>query len=75
MRRGARCASDVAISAATLALAHSLGLKVVAEGVETVAQRAFLVAHQCDVLQGYLFGKPEPAQTLGPRLKDWHTPG
>lgn len=63
--------NDAAISAATLALAHSLGMKVVAEGVETAAQRDFLAAHQCDVLQGYLFGKPEPAEVLGPRLLDW----
>jgi diguanylate cyclase (GGDEF)-like protein/PAS domain S-box-containing protein len=55
--------NDAAISAATLALAHSLGLKVVAEGVETAAQRDFLVRHACDYLQGYLYGKPEPGAT------------
>jgi len=49
------------ISAATLALAHNLGLKVVAEGVETVAQRDFLLKHRCDFLQGYLYSKPLPA--------------
>jgi diguanylate cyclase (GGDEF)-like protein/PAS domain S-box-containing protein len=53
--------NDAAISAATLALARNLGLKVVAEGVETQAQRDFLAAHQCDFLQGYLFSKPLPA--------------
>jgi diguanylate cyclase (GGDEF)-like protein/PAS domain S-box-containing protein len=53
--------NDAAISAATLALAHTLGLKVVAEGVETEAQRAFLVTHHCDILQGFLFSKPLPA--------------
>jgi len=60
--------NDAAISAATLALAHSMGLKVVAEGVETDAQRAFLAAHDCDILQGYLFGKPQPAAELLARL-------
>jgi EAL domain-containing protein (putative c-di-GMP-specific phosphodiesterase class I) len=50
--------SDAEISAATLALAHNLGLTVVAEGVETEAQRAYLLQHQCDFMQGYLFSKP-----------------
>lgn len=59
--------NDAAISAATLALAHNLGLKVVAEGVETEAQQRFLTDHQCDYLQGYLFGKPEPASDLSAR--------
>ncbi|MCL4759316.1 MAG: EAL domain-containing protein [Rhodocyclaceae bacterium] len=53
--------NDAAISAATLSLAHSLGLEVVAEGVETEYQRSFLISHGCDKLQGYLLGKPEPA--------------
>jgi EAL domain-containing protein (putative c-di-GMP-specific phosphodiesterase class I) len=39
-----------------------MGLKVVAEGVETEGQRHFLATHRCDVLQGYMFGKPEPAE-------------
>jgi diguanylate cyclase (GGDEF)-like protein/PAS domain S-box-containing protein len=50
--------NDAAISAATVALAHNLGLSVVAEGVEIEAQSEFLVAHGCDYLQGYLFSRP-----------------
>jgi diguanylate cyclase (GGDEF)-like protein/PAS domain S-box-containing protein len=56
--------NDAAISSATLALAHNLGLKVVAEGVETEGQRAYLLAHDCDYLQGYLFSKPLPAAEI-----------
>ena len=53
--------NDLEISTATIGLAHSLGLQVVAEGVETQGQLEFLVAHQCDYLQGYYFSKPLPA--------------
>ena len=61
--------NDAAISTATVALAHSLGLKVVAEGVENSVQRDFLTDLQCDFLQGYLFGKPEPADVLTARWR------
>lgn len=54
--------SDVIVRS-ILALAASLGLGVVAEGVETAKQAAFLRDHGCEVLQGYLFGKPTPALT------------
>jgi EAL domain-containing protein (putative c-di-GMP-specific phosphodiesterase class I) len=54
--------SDAEISAATLALAHNLGLKVIAEGVETEAQRDFLIKHQCDFMQGFLFSEPLTAE-------------
>ncbi|HEY9079720.1 EAL domain-containing protein [Magnetovibrio sp.] len=53
---------DDAISAATMAMARNLKLKVVAEGVETELQSEFLASHGCDILQGYLFGKPHPAE-------------
>lgn len=61
--------NDAAISAATLALAHSLGLKVVAEGVETAGQMEFLQRHRCDYLQGYLFDQPQPPEVLLARWK------
>lgn len=51
---------DETIVAATIRLAHGLGLTVVGEGVETEAQRDFLVRHGCDELQGYLLGRPGP---------------
>jgi diguanylate cyclase len=53
-----------AIVDAVLHLAHALGLRVVAEGVETEGQRDMLVALGCDELQGYLIGKPMPPEAL-----------
>ena len=52
---------DEAIAAAIIAMAHSLGLKVVAEGVETHAQLAVLRALRCDEMQGHLFSEALPA--------------
>jgi len=52
---------DAAIITAIIAMAHSLNLRVVAEGVETEAQRAFLKSHGCDEFQGFLFGHPVSA--------------
>ena len=55
---------DCAIATAIVALAHSLRLKVVAEGVETKEQLAFLRGLGCDEMQGYLLSRPLPAAQL-----------
>ncbi|NML25429.1 EAL domain-containing protein [Zoogloea dura] len=55
---------DAAIATATLSIARDLGLEVVAEGVETEAQRDFLLERQCAVMQGYLFSRPLPATAI-----------
>jgi diguanylate cyclase (GGDEF)-like protein/PAS domain S-box-containing protein len=54
-------ASDRAIVSAVIAMAHGMGLRVTAEGVETEAQLQFLRGERCEEVQGYLFGRPAPA--------------
>jgi EAL domain-containing protein (putative c-di-GMP-specific phosphodiesterase class I) len=56
--------NDAAIAQAVLTLGRSLGLTVVAEGVETSEQYALLRSHGCCVFQGYLFGRPVPIEDL-----------
>jgi EAL domain-containing protein (putative c-di-GMP-specific phosphodiesterase class I) len=65
--------SDAGITKAILAMAQSLGLDVVAEGVETVEQRAFLQAANCPRLQGFLFGPPVPAEMMEFMLRTGRT--
>ena len=54
--------SDLALSEAIIVMAHRLGFKVIAEGVETEQQRALLAAAGCDYAQGYLYSKPLPPE-------------
>ncbi|KNH30370.1 diguanylate cyclase [Pseudomonas syringae] len=57
---------DAAIARVIIALAQSMGMQVHAEGIEQVEQAAFLLEHDCDLGQGYWFGRPVPAASL-----DW----
>jgi diguanylate cyclase (GGDEF)-like protein/PAS domain S-box-containing protein len=62
---------DAAIVSAIIAISHSLGLKVVAEGVETAEQLAFLRSLGCDGAQGYYFSRPVPAEEFARLLESW----
>jgi EAL domain-containing protein (putative c-di-GMP-specific phosphodiesterase class I)/CheY-like chemotaxis protein len=55
---------NAAITTAVILLGHSLSMTVIAEGVETEAELDFLKQHQCDIMQGYLFSRPEPAPII-----------
>ncbi|HEX5539385.1 MAG TPA: EAL domain-containing protein, partial [Methylophilaceae bacterium] len=59
---------DLALCEAIIEMAHKLGIKVIAEGVETQAQRDLLVGAGCDFGQGYLFSKPLPPEEFGKLL-------
>lgn len=54
----------IALTKAIVAMAHELGLKVVAEGIETIEQQQFLQSLQCEMGQGYLYSKPVPGKEV-----------
>jgi diguanylate cyclase (GGDEF)-like protein/PAS domain S-box-containing protein len=62
-------ANNMALSEAIIVMAHKLGLKVIAEGIETEKQRTLLAAAGCDYGQGYLFSKPVSPENLDELLK------
>jgi diguanylate cyclase (GGDEF)-like protein len=61
--------NDAAIALAIISLARALDLKVIAEGVETAGQCAFLRKHGCDEIQGYYFSRPVPAEAFAEMLR------
>jgi len=60
---------DIAITSGVIALAHSLGMKVVAEGVENAEQLQFLADHECDMVQGYYLSRPLTEPKLVEQLR------
>ena len=66
-------ADDASITMAIISMAHSLKLKVIAEGVETREQLDFLRTHGCDQAQGYLLARPMPAAELESLFRTSHT--
>ncbi|MCB1913577.1 MAG: EAL domain-containing protein, partial [Rhodocyclaceae bacterium] len=62
--------NDKAIVEAILAMGHALGIKVLAEGVETAPQAEFLCAAGCAEAQGYLFSRPICPASLGTMLRE-----
>jgi EAL domain-containing protein (putative c-di-GMP-specific phosphodiesterase class I) len=66
----ATVADDAIIVGSTIELGHRLGLTVVAEGVEDEAVAGLLVEYGCDFAQGYLFGRPAPAEKLTDVLRE-----
>jgi EAL domain-containing protein (putative c-di-GMP-specific phosphodiesterase class I) len=64
-----RSTRDEAIIRSMVDLAHTLGLTVTAEGVETESQLEFVSEVGCDMAQGFLFGAPEPAEEVDIHLR------
>jgi len=70
-------ADDRAIISAIIGMAHTLGLRVVAEGLDTEEQMAFLKEQGCDELQGFLFSRPLPVDQINTWLEEnqvWSLP-
>jgi len=67
-------AGSAAMVGAIISLAHDLGMRVIAEGVETAPQRDFLRTRRCDEVQGYLFSRPLPAAEFGRMLDGLRDP-
>jgi len=65
--------TDLALCKAIIVMAHELGMKVIAEGIETTQQRDLLAAAGCDYGQGYLFARPMPVQDFEAFLAQWPT--
>jgi diguanylate cyclase (GGDEF)-like protein len=65
-----KSSKDAMIAIAVIAMGHSLGLRVVAEGVETEEQLDYLRRHRCDEIQGYYFSRPVPADAFEAMLRE-----
>jgi diguanylate cyclase (GGDEF)-like protein/PAS domain S-box-containing protein len=61
---------DAAVTQAVISLSHSMNIKAVAEGVETIEQHEFLRSRQCDELQGFYFSHPLPEEEIGALLRN-----
>ncbi|HTH40725.1 MAG TPA: EAL domain-containing protein, partial [Rhodocyclaceae bacterium] len=61
--------SDGALADAIVVMAHKLGIRVIAEGVETALQRDWLINANCDYVQGYLYAKPLPPEEFEQLVK------
>jgi len=65
----AETSSRTAVIRAILSMGRSLGINVLAEGVETEPQRDFLIRHGCEMMQGYFFGRPVPPEEIEKKLE------